>query len=267
MKKVQRIHDLQEAIQLYKKQGLSIGFVPTMGFLHEGHMALVQKCKANCDVCIVSIYVNPSQFNEVSDFENYPTNFDKDSSLLSENKCDLLWYPTVADVESIVLNVNYDVQNRDQELEGQHRAGHFKGVIEVVYRLFKAVQPDLAFFGEKDFQQYKVIQAMVESNKFKTNVLSVPTKREIDGLAMSSRNVRLAKNERKIAPGLFTVLNSIARKKKLDNNALNQAKKSLTERGFEVEYLTPHEFSDGEQRIYAAVRLGNVRLIDNVAID
>lgn len=264
MKQLQKVTALKTLMDSYKTQGLTIGFVPTMGFLHEGHLSLVKRCKEECDVCVVSIYVNPSQFNEAADFDNYPSNLKQDIALLIENKCDVLWSPSVSDIESIPLNVNYDVKKYDLELEGEYRKGHFKGVIEVVYRLFTAVQPNVAFFGEKDFQQYKVIQAMILSNKLDISIVSVNTVREKDGLAMSSRNVRLAGLDREIAPELYAILNGLRAQ---CNRNIDAAKDLLIKKGFEVEYLTPHEFSDGERRIFAAVKLGNVRLIDNVTLD
>ncbi len=255
---------IEDHLNKLRSEGSTIGFVPTMGFLHAGHLSLVDESNKQCDITVASIYVNPSQFNEKKDFTSYPKNTKADLELLEIAGCDVVWVPEVEEVTSIPLTVNYNVQEFDRELEGQHREGHFKGVIEVVFRLFTAIDPDVSFFGEKDYQQFKVIEAMAKSNNFKTKIVPVPTKREADGLAMSSRNVRLDKKERELAPELHAVLKSLS-SNKITN--VEFAKKRLTEKGFEVEYLTPYEFSVGAKRIFAAVKLGAVRLIDNVTID
>ncbi|MFT6747720.1 MAG: pantoate--beta-alanine ligase [Glaciecola sp.] len=263
MKIIQTSTELQHAIAKLKLDGLTVGLVPTMGFLHNGHLSLIEACKKQCDVCIVSIYVNPSQFNESADFESYPKDLNRDIELLNSVKCDLVWVPTAADIESVPLDLSYKLDGVDAVLEGEKRPGHFKGVIEVVYRLFKVVNPDQAYFGEKDFQQLQVISKMVKNNKMNIHVIPVPTTRELDGLAMSSRNVRLSSKERVIAPELHALL------KKLSSNAgrnFDHAKELLVEKGFEVEYLTQHDFSDGGERLFAAVKLGSVRLIDNVPL-
>lgn len=261
MKTLTEISELKSLLTTYKKENLTIGFVPTMGFLHQGHLSLVEQCKKACDICVVSIYVNPSQFNEKSDFESYPKNEQNDKSLLEDAKCDVLWIPSQSEIESIPLSLNYNVNDQDQVLEGAFRKGHFKGVLEVVYRLFKAVEPNIAFFGEKDFQQFVLIKTMVSVNKLPLKILSVPTSREEDGLAMSSRNTLLKPEHRKIAPELNAVLQLYSTELKPD---LDKAKNQLIKKGFEVEYLIPHQFSKEGKRLFVAARLGNVRLIDNV---
>ncbi len=183
---VSELKELQELILAYRLSGKNIGFCPTMGFLHDGHLSLVNDCKKECDIAVASIYVNPSQFNEQSDFEAYPKDVPRDIALLESVACDVLWLPKQDTIESIPLNLIYELNGLDLVMEGKHRPGHFKGVIEVVYRLFQAVKPDKAFFGEKDFQQYSIIQKMVENNNLPIEVISKPTVRESDGLAMSS---------------------------------------------------------------------------------
>jgi pantoate--beta-alanine ligase len=262
MEQVVVIQDLKEKVNQYKKQGLKVGLVPTMGFLHSGHLSLIDACKKECDVCIVSIYVNPSQFNESSDFDSYPKDLDRDCVLLESVNCDLVWIPETSDVQSIPLDLNYELNGVDVGLEGKERPGHFKGVIEIVYRLFVAVNPAAAYFGEKDYQQYQVILEMVKVNSLIINVFSVPTVRERDGLAMSSRNIRLSPEERKLAPELHAVLKRLS----VDENNVESAKNRLIKKGFRVEYLTRHEMSVGGKRLFAAVRLGDVRLIDNVPL-
>jgi len=263
MQKVSLLPQLELLVEDYKRQNLKVGFVPTMGFLHSGHLSLIAACKKECDVCIVSIYVNPSQFNEPSDFDSYPKDLKKDCELLQAASCDLVWIPTAEGVQSIPLDLNYELNGVDVALEGKERPGHFKGVIEVVYRLFTAVNPDVAYFGEKDYQQYEVISKMTRNNMLNINIVSVPTIRESDGLAMSSRNVRLSPGDRKLAPELHAVLKYLSTEG--DNN-IEFAREKLIKKGFKVEYLTPYELSAGGKRLFAAVRLGDVRLIDNVPL-
>ena len=159
--------DVSEQITKHKLGGLKVGMVPTMGFLHSGHLSLIEACKKECDVCVVSVYVNPSQFNDRDDFESYPKSLDKDLELLKAKGCDLVWVPYEMQIEQIPLDLIYELNGYDKGLEGEFRSGHFKGVIEVVYRLFKAVAPHIAYFGEKDFQQFKVIETMVKKQQFK----------------------------------------------------------------------------------------------------
>ena len=268
MNKVTTVQELTKSVAKYKKQGLKVGLVPTMGFLHSGHLSLVKKCKEECDVCVVSIYVNPSQFNESSDFESYPKDLNRDCDLLESVGCDLVWIPEVKEVETIPLDLVYDVQNLDKDLEGKHRKGHFKGVLEVVYRLFKGVHPHASYFGEKDYQQYRVIDSMVKSNALPIDVISVPTMREQDGLAMSSRNVRISKEQRSLAPVLFQTMTKVAEGARSGDvySLLKDAKISLTDKGFEVEYLDVYSFDAKQERLFAAVKLGEVRLIDNISM-
>ncbi|MFT6717021.1 MAG: pantoate--beta-alanine ligase [Saprospiraceae bacterium] len=263
MHKVVSIQELNDRVSAYKRKDLKVGLVPTMGFLHSGHLSLIESCKKECDVCVVSVYVNPSQFNESLDFESYPKDLERDLKLLKSVNCDLVWVPEQVDVESIPLDLNYELSGADKGLEGEYREGHFKGVIEIVYRLFKAVLPHVAYFGEKDYQQFKVIETMAKNNDLAIKVLARPTVRENDGLAMSSRNVRLSTKDRKVAPVLHAVLTSLS---SIENSDINDAKKLLVKKGFEVEYLTQYEFSEGGKRIFGAVKLGGVRLIDNVPL-
>lgn len=268
MRSIQAVQELTEKIAFYKRQGLAIGLVPTMGYLHSGHLSLVEACKKSCDVCIVSIYVNPSQFNQVSDFDSYPKDVERDFRLLKSIGCDLVWVPEVKDVESIPLNLIYDVENLDVDLEGKYRKGHFKGVLEVVYRLFKAVKPDKAYFGEKDFQQFKIIELMVKKNALPIEVIPSPTMREQDGLAMSSRNVRLSDEQRALAPQLYKTMSSVVKNAKLENvpRLIEQAREALNHKGFSVEYLDIYSFDSQNSRLFAAVKLGEVRLIDNISL-
>lgn len=268
MLKLKKIAELRAQIETYKKESLTVGFVPTMGFLHNGHLSLIKECKKKCDVCVVSIFVNPSQFNDLSDFEAYPKNEKRDFELLEKSGCDLVWVPDIEDIESLALDLNYDVEGIDQGLEGVFRAGHFKGVKEVVYRLFRAVVPDFSFFGEKDYQQFRVVEKMATNNNLTVKVLACPTMREEDGLAMSSRNVRLSPVDREIAPLLHAEMKVFSQAfGSSDTKVLLQKSISnLEKRGFEVEYLSVHSFGKEDRRLFAAAVLGGVRLIDNIAV-
>jgi pantoate--beta-alanine ligase len=267
MNRVVVVRELKDKIAEYKQKGLKVGLVPTMGFLHNGHLSLIKECKKECDVCVVSVYVNPSQFNEAADFESYPKDLARDIQLLKSVDCDLVWVPKVSDVESIPLDLNYELNGTDLVLEGEFREGHFKGVIEVVYRLFKAILPDVAYFGEKDYQQFKVIEKMSRNNELDINLVARPTIRESDGLAMSSRNVRLSELHRGVAPELYKSMTDVNQGEDNLDIKLNQAKENLLGLGFDVEYLDVHSFSKNQKRLFAAVNLGGVRLIDNVTID
>lgn len=269
MLKIKSVDELQAWVASCKAEGKKVGFVPTMGYLHNGHLSLVKHCKTECDVVVVSVYVNPSQFNEASDFESYPTDLDRDESLLKDEGVDVVWMPGVDDIEGIPLDLSYNVNGYDSDLEGRYRDGHFKGVIEVVYRLFKAVLPHMAFFGEKDYQQFKVIKAMAKNNGLAVNVQSCATVREVDGLAMSSRNVRLKKEDRAKASYLHQGMSKISKTTNEGSRSkeLSSLKSELINLGFEIEYLDAYSFEGNEQRLFAAVRLGGVRLIDNIELN
>ncbi len=268
MQNIEFTQKLKSTVTNFKKEGKIVGFVPTMGFLHTGHLSLIQACKKECDICIVSIYVNPSQFNESSDFDNYPKDLNRDLDLLQNHGCDVVFIPSEKEITKFPLSLSYRVDDLDSIMEGARRPGHFKGVIEVVYRLFLAVQPNLAFFGEKDFQQFQVISRMVYHNQMDVKVVSVPTEREYDGLAMSSRNIRLSSSQRKVASTFYYLLKELASGGKNSiTNSILKTKKQLEEKGFEVEYLQFYEFPQGGKRLFGAVKLGSVRLIDNVALN
>ena len=262
---VSELTELKQLIANYKLLGKNIGFCPTMGFLHDGHLSLVKDCKKECDICVVSIYVNPSQFNEKSDFDAYPSDIPRDTALLENAGCDVLWLPNQQSIESIPLELNYELNGLDLVMEGKHRPGHFKGVIEVVYRLFHAVLPNKAFFGEKDFQQFSIIQKMVENNGFQIEVISKPTVRESDGLAMSSRNVRLNSDERKKAPLLYQVLQTVKISDQKDLT-LSENINLIQKAGFKLEYLEIHSLIKDQKRLFIAAKIGNVRLIDNILL-
>ena len=265
MRVISEIIQLRELLVSLKSNKVKVGFVPTMGFLHDGHLKLVRKAKADCDIVVVSIYVNPSQFNDAADFEHYPKDLDRDKTMLQSQGCDILWLPSQSAIEALDLPKVYDVEGIDEVLEGRYRPGHFKGVKEVVFRLFSVVMPHRAYFGEKDFQQFAVIKALVRRNELPIDVVGVPTEREADGLAMSSRNVRLSGQERILAPQLYRNLKEIVNQGEAQLAlSIDHAKRQLEKTGFKVEYLEVHELF-GLKRLFIAAHLGKVRLIDNVS--
>jgi len=231
----------------------SVGFVPTMGALHEGHYSLVERARRDCDVVIASIFVNPTQFNDPSDLEKYPRPVEEDLAGLKSAGVDHVFLPNPADMYAD----NYRFEVREKEFSkvlcGAHRAGHFEGVLTVVLKLFNLVKPDKAFFGEKDYQQLKLITDMATTLFLDVDVVPCPTLREPDGLAMSSRNLRLSAGEREIAPALYRAL-----KTALTPEA---ARLALEKSGFKVDYI-----EERWGRRFGAAFLGDVRLIDNVEI-
>jgi pantoate--beta-alanine ligase len=260
MKVVRTISELKLLVSTYKSEGKTIGFVPTMGALHNGHISLLQKSKEVCDLSIVSIYVNPSQFNQLSDYKSYPRNELADLSKLKIGGCDIVFIPEVEDIESLPLPRSIELGDLERVMEGLNRPGHFKGVIEVVYRLFLAVQPTKSFFGEKDFQQVMVVQKMVSDTNLKIEIVNCEIIREASGLAMSSRNVRLSTEGKVQASEIYKVLvNRSLQSELVKSNELKRL-------GFEVEYIEQHKLGD-LSRLFVAVWFEGVRLIDNIAID
>ena len=199
MKIFESINEFQTEIESLKANGKTIGFVPTMGALHEGHLALVKQSVSENDCCIVSIFVNPTQFNNLSDLEKYPRDFNKDVKLLKSEKCDIIFAPKAEDmynINELKNRFDFDFGGLDTVMEGQFRPGHFNGVVQIVSKLFKLVQPTKAYFGEKDFQQLSIIHQMVKVLDFNIEIVDCPIVREDSGLAMSSRNERLTTEQR-----------------------------------------------------------------------
>lgn len=272
---------MQLQIQAWKRAGHSIGLVPTMGNLHQGHLSLVKIAQQKCDKVIVSIFVNPMQFGPNEDFDNYPRTFEADQMLLSGLQTDAVFYPSVEEMYPSGLT-----QTKVQVpaeltgfLEGANRPGHFDGVTTVVSKLFNMVQPDAAIFGQKDYQQLAVIKKMVKELAYSIEIFSAPIKREIDGLAMSSRNQYLNEQQRHIAPKLYTVLKDIEVSIESGNQQFNQLCKAASDRllseGFDaVDYiqvcnassLLPINDNNEKKVILAVVRLGKTRLLDNILL-
>ncbi len=274
---VSTVAELRTFVQQAKFKGLSVGFVPTMGNLHAGHMSLIKQAKKHCDVVIASIFVNPLQFNDQSDLTNYPRTLEQDQALLAENGCHLLFAPTVEEMypngqqsQSIV-----SVPDVSMGLCGGSRPGHFDGVATVVSKLFNMVQADKAFFGEKDFQQLAVIRKMVADLCIPIDIVGVATERNDKGLALSSRNGYLSNDELAQAPELYSALQEVANAIQQGNDfasTLEQTQQRLNKQGFKVDYLAlcrehdlkPATADDDKLVVLVAAFLGNARLIDNL---
>ena len=208
MKSLRSIDELEGHLSPLRKSGAKIGFVPTMGALHEGHLALVKAAKQDCDFVVVSIFVNPTQFNNVEDLKYYPRRENEDLALLEENNCDFAYCPSLEEIyPADYKEIKIDLGSIENTMEGQHRPGHFKGVVNVVSRLFHLIQPTKAYFGRKDFQQVAVVKEMNRQLKLPVEIVVVDTQREPSGLAMSSRNFRLSEQDLESAVVISQVLN------------------------------------------------------------
>ncbi len=271
------IKDLQKAVSISKNEEKTIGFVPTMGALHQGHISLVKKCCEQNDVCIVSIFVNPTQFNNPTDLEKYPRTIEEDTKILKEAGADIVFVPSVQEIYPEPDNCQFDFGLLDKVMEGKFRPGHFNGVAQVVSRLFDIVKPDRAYFGEKDFQQLAIIRQMVRQLNIPVEIVPMPIRREDSGLAMSSRNQRLTGDQKTEAVNIYRILS--------DSKALYNQKtvdevriwvvESINKIPFlEVEYFeivdgnTLQQIVDWKDTDYAVgcitVFCGEVRLIDNI---
>lgn len=249
------IHHSVESYRKWKSlnKNQTIGFVPTMGALHAGHSSLLQKARAENDLVVLSIFVNPTQFNDKSDLEKYPRTWESDLVIAEQNGVDCVFAPESQEIYKDHYQFQIIENQFSKELCGKNRPGHFEGVLTVVMKLFQIIQPHRVYFGEKDFQQLKLIQNMIDAFFLPVELVPVETVRENDGLAMSSRNIRLGPVERKNASSIFK---SIKTAKSAD-----EAKKLLSGLGFEVDYV-----EDKFNRRFVAAKLGSVRLIDNVKL-
>lgn len=279
MKVVRSIAKMQELSRQARAGGLTVGFVPTMGFLHDGHLALVRQARRRGDVVVVSIFVNPTQFNNADDFENYPRDDAADSAMLEEEGVDILFLPQAADVYPQGAATRVIVSGVAEGLCGTHRPGHFEGVATVVAALLNMVLPDFAVFGRKDFQQLQVVRRMVRDLHFPVEILEGETVREIDGLAMSSRNARLGTVEREAAPVIHRALRAAAQRfaggERRPEALVAAATDVLSSCALlRVEYLElvdpdrveAAEAADDRSVLALAAWLGPVRLIDNLTL-
>ena len=273
------IKEVRSYIQSLKGKGKSVGFVPTMGALHAGHLSLLKRSVEENDISVSSIFVNPIQFNNASDLKKYPRTMEQDCRMLEGQGCDIVFSPSVDEMYPEAASETYDFGQLELVMEGAHRPGHFNGVAVVVKRLFDICIPSKAYFGEKDFQQLMIIRAMTDQLGLPVEIIGCPIIREVDGLAMSSRNLRLSSEERAIAPAIYRTLRKISQKGRNEPLAslLNEAKQYLNSHsGMDVEYLqvvdenTLMPLSDWDDevcgRVFVALFLGDVRLIDNLKI-
>ena len=272
---------LRQQIRRLRMEGKRVALVPTMGNLHDGHMKLVDEAKARADVVVVSIFVNPMQFDRPEDLARYPRTLQEDCEKLNKRKVDLVFAPSVKEIypNGTETHTYVDVPGLSTMLEGASRPGHFRGVSTIVSKLFNLVQPDIACFGEKDFQQLALIRKMVADMGFDIEIVGVPIMRAKDGLALSSRNGYLTADQRKIAPGLYKVLSSIADKLQAGERDLDEiiaiAGQELNEKGFRADDIqirdadTLLEVSENSKRavILVAAWLGDARLIDNKLVE
>lgn len=277
MQTVRTRDELAESVRALKRSG-TLALVPTMGALHAGHLALVEEAKRRADRVAATIFVNPKQFGASEDLSRYPRREQEDADLLAGAGCDLLWLPSVSDIYPAGFATSVRVSGVADRWEGEARPGHFEGVATVVARLLLAVAPDIAVFGEKDFQQLAVIRRMVTDLGIPVEILGLPTVRDADGLALSSRNAYLSADERQRAVELSCALTHVrdaVRSGTPVGKALADGKQRLIDAGFlKIDYLAlvdahtlePVEKAGGSMRLIAAATIGTTRLIDNLAV-
>ncbi|HTO17067.1 MAG TPA: pantoate--beta-alanine ligase [Edaphocola sp.] len=258
----------------------SIGFVPTMGALHQGHISLIEQAKNHCDIVVCSIFVNPTQFNDPKDFEKYPITVESDIEMLIDASCDALYLPAIDEIYSDGTQTleHYDIGYIETVLEGSTRLGHFQGVMQVVNRLLDAVLPDVLFLGQKDFQQCMVLKKLIEIKNSLTKVEVLPIQRETDGLAMSSRNRRLTEFQRAIVPLIYKCLISIEAQQNVKSFEIVQKEcfDILERKGLKPDYivladaetLTLLDDYDSNRKMIALIAtfIGDIRLIDNLIL-
>jgi pantoate--beta-alanine ligase len=276
----QRSVDLQNWLQTVRGHNRKVGFVPTMGALHDGHLSLIRQSGAENTFTVCSIFVNPTQFNDASDLEKYPRTPGRDIDLLAGAACDVLFLPTVEEVypPDLDTSVSVDLHPLDAVMEGAFRPGHFAGVVQVVHRLLQLVQPDRLYMGQKDYQQLTIIREMIRQLDLPVKLVMAPIRRETDGLAMSSRNVRLTPEYRAAAPAIYRILEQV--KEQVEEKSVqeleNWAMGELTEAGLRPEYVeivdgyslqTISRMSETKQAVACvAAWAGDIRLIDNLIL-
>ncbi|HLU86459.1 MAG TPA: pantoate--beta-alanine ligase [Taishania sp.] len=278
MEQLTTIFEVKEQLDTHKKSGKKIGFVPTMGALHEGHLSLVEHAKTQCDIIVVSIFVNPTQFNNATDLEKYPRTIENDINLLKNNNVDYVFTPSIDEIyPSNYQAPTIDLGILDSVMEGEFRPGHFQGVVQVVKRLFEIVEPNLAFFGQKDFQQVAVIKYMTNYFKLPVEIIPCPIIRNEKGLALSSRNMRLSEEEKEKALVIYNTL--IFAKENIGNFSPSELMKECAVRinagGLETEYVqivnmnTLETLEKWENNAVCCIvaYCGEIRLIDNMILN
>ena len=274
---INSVSELRETVSKFRNEGKTIGLVPTMGALHEGHLSLVNRCRKVNDVVVVSLFVHPTQFSNKEDLRTYPRTEEADRALLESAGCDIAFMPTVEEIYPEPDTRVFALGRVAEVMEGAMRPGHFNGVAQIVSKLFMFVEPDRAYFGEKDFQQIAVIRSMVKSEGFKLEIVPCPIVREADGLAKSSRNVRLTPEMRKVAPNIARILNES--KEYAKSHTVGETEKYVVDAinsydGMEIEYyqivdgISLEHLTSWDETGYAVgcvtVYCGDVRLIDNI---
>ena len=273
--------DLKDCLLEYKRSKKTIGFVPTMGALHRGHLSLIEEAQRTNNIVVASIFVNPTQFDNVEDLKKYPKTIENDIKLLASVSCDVLFSPPVEEIYSEnVVSEKLDFDGLEHEMEGKFRDGHFDGVGTVVKTLFKIIEPNSAYFGQKDFQQLQIIKKMVQKNKLNVNVKGCQIFREKDGLAMSSRNSRLSNEGRETAPFIYEILEKVKDKLKTKSVAeINDwvENEFKTQKLLKLEYFiiadektlktTKKRDTGKKYRAFIAVFAGKIRLIDNIRLE
>lgn len=277
MNLIKTVKELQEILISLKQQGKTVGFVPTMGALHQGHFSLVKQCVKDNDVCVVSIFVNPTQFNNKEDLEKYPRTLDRDSNSLEKVGANIVFAPSVEEIYPEPDQRQFDFGQLDKVMEGVRRPGHFNGVAQVVSRLFDIVKPDKAYFGEKDFQQLAIIREMVKQLNLLVQIVPMPIVRESSGLAMSSRNERLTPEQKEAAVNISRIL--FDSRNWIENLSVSEVIEKVGKLinavpELEIEYYeivdgyTLQPISNWTESKYIvgciAVYCGEVRLIDNI---
>lgn len=274
-----RIADVRRALGSSRREGRSIGFVPTMGYLHAGHEALVQAARAECDTVVVSIFVNPLQFAPGEDFESYPRDSERDREILTRAGADILFMPSVADIYPRPLLTEVSLPELSRTLEGRTRPTHFQGVATVVLKLLHIVWPDRAYFGQKDGQQVAVVRRLCDDLDLPLDLRVVPTVRESDGLALSSRNVYLSPAERRAAPTLYAALlqgRSAALEGRRGADVAAEIEAAIAREPLirldyaavvDPETMQPKDALQGRVMLAVAARLGRTRLIDNIVLE
>ena len=278
-----KIFNRKQALHTYldelRSQGKTIGFVPTMGALHAGHLSLIEQAQQKADIIVCSIFVNPTQFNDKKDLENYPRPVEDDINKLESIKCDLLFIPEVEEMYNSSDKWSMELDNLDNILEGKIRPGHYQGVTQIVKKLFDIIKPDFAFFGQKDYQQFMVISYMVKKLRIKVILVLCPIVREKDGLAMSSRNIYLSPQDRQNSLALFHALSKFSDLYK--SRSISQLKTEITSflksaPGIEMEYFEIFNAKSFESAIskragsiiaLVAAKVGSIRIIDNMIIE
>lgn len=274
---IEDVDEMASACQALKCEGKRIAFVPTMGYLHEGHLSLMKEGKKRGDILVVSIFINPAQFNSSEDFDIYPENLKRDKKVLEECAVDILFFPNSSHIYPSGYQTTIEVKDLSKGLCGDSRPGHFSGVVTIVAKLFNIVSPDIALFGEKDFQQLAIIKQMVQDLNYQIEILGMPIVREEDGLAMSSRNAHLKPEERSKAISIYQSLKkgeSVYNKGEKDVESIIACAKKSVDENINIDYmeirdmktLLPLERVEGKALFAVAATVGKTRLIDNMIV-